>query len=52
MSCDACCSTVCDVQCNYCLHVSVTNAETGQTLTGEEAPLATQLDAWLELNSG
>lgn len=34
------------------LHVTVIETATGQTLTGKEAPLASQLDAWLEVHPG
>uniref|UniRef100_UPI0035901964 transcription activator BRG1 isoform X2 n=1 Tax=Myxine glutinosa TaxID=7769 RepID=UPI0035901964 len=34
------------------LPVKVIHSETGQTLTGTEAPKASQLDAWLEMNQG
>ncbi|KAL8604698.1 Transcription activator BRG1 [Nucella lapillus] len=33
------------------MHVKVVNMETGQVLLGEEAPLAGQLEAWLEMNT-
>lgn len=33
------------------MHVKVINMETGQVLSGDEAPLASQLDAWLEMNT-
>ena len=33
-------------------HVSVIEKETGKMLSGEEAPLASQLEAWLEANPG
>ena len=35
-----------------CKQVAVINTETGQKLTGEDAPLASQLEAWLEANPG
>lgn len=34
------------------MRVKVVNMETGQVLRGEDAPLASQLDVWLEMNSG
>uniref|UniRef100_A0A8C4QRL6 SWI/SNF related BAF chromatin remodeling complex subunit ATPase 2 n=1 Tax=Eptatretus burgeri TaxID=7764 RepID=A0A8C4QRL6_EPTBU len=34
------------------LPVKVIHSETGQILTGTEAPKASQLDAWLEMNQG
>lgn len=34
------------------VQVAVVNAETGQKLTGEDAPLASQLEKWLEANPG
>ena len=33
-------------------HVSVIETATGKVLSGEEAPLASQLDAWMEANPG
>lgn len=32
--------------------MAVINHETGQKLTGEDAPLASQLEGWLEANPG
>ena len=34
------------------LRVKVLEVATGQILTGEEAPLASQLEAWLEMHPG
>lgn len=34
------------------LPVKVTHTETGKVLFGPEAPKASQLDAWLEMNPG
>ena len=34
------------------LPVKVTHTETGKVLFGPEAPNASQLDAWLEMNPG
>lgn len=34
------------------LPVKVTHTETGKVLLGPEAPKASQLDAWLEMNPG
>ncbi|XP_062605822.1 uncharacterized protein LOC134267631 isoform X2 [Saccostrea cucullata] len=34
------------------IRVSVIETSTGRVLTGDEAPLASQLEAWLELNPG
>ena len=33
-------------------HISVIEKETGKVLSGEDAPLASQLEAWLEANPG
>ncbi|KAK7501203.1 hypothetical protein BaRGS_00007688 [Batillaria attramentaria] len=40
-----------DESSNGEMHVKVVNVETGQVLSGEEAPLASQLEAWLEMNT-
>jgi len=34
------------------VRLNVIETATGKLLTGEEAPLASQLDAWLEMNPG
>jgi SWI/SNF-related matrix-associated actin-dependent regulator of chromatin subfamily A protein 2/4 len=34
------------------MHVHVVNVESGEELKGEEAPLASQLEAWLEMHPG
>jgi len=34
------------------VRLNVIETTTGKILTGEEAPLASQLDAWLEMNPG
>jgi len=34
------------------VRLNVIETATGKILTGEEAPLASQLDAWLEMNPG
>ncbi|CAG0885583.1 unnamed protein product [Darwinula stevensoni] len=34
------------------LRVTVVETETGRTLTGDDAPLASQLEAWLEMHPG
>ncbi|KAK3584043.1 hypothetical protein CHS0354_018347 [Potamilus streckersoni] len=34
------------------IRIKVIETDTGKVLTGEEAPLASQLDAWLEMNPG
>jgi hypothetical protein len=40
------CSNMSDVRLN------VIDTATGKILSGEDAPLASQLDAWLEMNPG
>lgn len=40
-----------DESSNGEMRVNVVNVETGQVLSGEEAPLASQLEAWLEMNT-
>lgn len=37
---------------NSDLHVSVVETSTGKTLTGDEAPLASEVDSWLESHPG
>jgi len=34
------------------VRLNVVEMATGKILSGEEAPLASQLDAWLEMNPG
>jgi len=34
------------------VRLNVVETATGKILSGEEAPLASQLDAWLEMNPG
>jgi len=34
------------------VRLNVIETATGKILSGEEAPLASQLDAWLEMNPG
>ena len=34
------------------MRIKVMNTETGEILSGEDAPLASQLDAWMEMNPG
>lgn len=34
------------------MHIHVIHSETGQELKGEEAPLASQVESWLEMNPG
>jgi len=34
------------------VRLNVIETASGKILTGEEAPLASQLDAWLEMNPG
>lgn len=37
---------------NSDLHVTVMETATGKTLSGEDAPLASEVDSWLESNPG
>lgn len=34
------------------LHVNVIHEQSGKTVTGSDAPLGSQLEAWLETNPG
>lgn len=37
---------------NTDLHVTVMETATGKTLTGDEAPLASEVEAWLDCHPG